>query len=61
MGGAVDIMKVNGMMAIRLECGENDICFEYDIPGFRMGIVISMIAVLLFVIYLVGEKWYCRK
>lgn len=60
-GGAVDIMKVNGMMAIRLECGENDICFEYDIPGFRMGIVISMIAVLLFVIYLVGEKWYCRK
>lgn len=50
-GTPVSIMKVNGMMAIQLESGENDICFQYEIPGFHLGIVISIISAIVLMIY----------
>lgn len=50
-GNPVSIMKVNGMMAIQLESGENDICFQYEIPGFHLGIVISIISAIVLMIY----------
>lgn len=50
-GSKISIMKVNGMMAIQLKSGENNICFRYHIPGFHIGIVISIFSVLIFVIY----------
>lgn len=50
-GTPVSIMKVNGMMAIQLESGENDICFQYEIPGFHLGIVISIISAIVLMLY----------
>lgn len=50
-GIPVSIMKVNGMMAIQLESGENDICFQYEIPGFHLGIVISIISAIVLMLY----------
>ena len=50
-GSQIRIMKVNGMMAIQLKSGENDICFRYQIPGFHIGIVTSIISMFIFVLY----------
>lgn len=57
----VDIIKVNGMMAIRLERGENNICFQYEIPGFHTGIMISIVSVLALIGYMIAGECYNRK
>lgn len=60
-GTPVSIMKVNGMMAIQLESGENDICFQYEIPGFYVGIFTSIISVIVLIIYAYGAILMTNK
>ena len=50
-GNQVDIIKVHGMMSIFLEEGENDICFQYEIPGGELGKWLSLISGIIWIIY----------
>lgn len=55
-GTEVDIININGMMAIPIAEGESDIQFVYEIPGFKIGVIISLIAFLLWIAY-----WFYAK
>ena len=51
-GKKIDIEKVdNGMMAIRINKGENDIKFSYFTPGLKIGILLSIISALSLFLY----------
>ncbi len=52
-GKPVDVEKVsNGFMAVRCEAGENAIRFDYETPGLRTGMWISLGGILLLMVYL---------
>ena len=52
-GKKVKIEKVdNGMMAIKINKGDNRIIFKYFTPGLKDGIIISVISSVLLVLYL---------
>ncbi len=53
----VDVENVdNGMMAIKLEKGKNNIKFKYFTPGLKLGIIISIISVGGYIIYIIINK-----
>ena len=51
-GKEVQVEKVdNGMMAIKLNKGINDIKFTYMTPGLKSGIIISIISFIIYCLY----------
>lgn len=53
-GKKVDIEKVNvGFMAVPVASGESKIVFEYETPGLKNGFIISGIALLVLIAYVV--------
>lgn len=57
-GKAADIERVdNGLMAVRAESGRNTITFHYETPGIKNGIIISVSALAVLVLYLL----ICRR
>lgn len=56
-GEKVKIEEVNnGMMAIKINSGENNINFKYITPGLKVGITISTISSIIFIIYTIFLK-----
>lgn len=57
-----EIIKVNyGLTAVKCEKGDNEIVFEYSVPGLTVGAVISLVTSLIFVvlvIFLVKKRKY---
>ena len=51
-----NIIKVHGMMAIQLEEGNNQIEFKYAIPGGYMGIVLSIVFTVIWILYIILLK-----
>ena len=57
-GKAVDIEKVdNGLMAVRGESGKNTIIFHYESPGLKHGLIISVSALAVLILYIL----ICRR
>lgn len=57
-GKAADIEKVSyGFMAVRAEEGTNTIVFKYRTPGLTAGMIISLSAIIILVIYII----ICRR
>lgn len=52
-GISVDIVDCNGLMAVPIEKGENQILFKYVNKDFAIGAIISLAAFLLF-------GWLCK-
>lgn len=56
-GKEVDIEKVdNGMMAIKINKGENDITFNYITPGLKYGMILSVISSIILFLYVMNPK-----
>ncbi|MCI8330683.1 MAG: glycosyltransferase, partial [Bacilli bacterium] len=56
-GKEVKIEKVdNGFMAIKINKGKNNIEFKYTTPGLLIGIIISTISLVFYIIYLIKNK-----
>jgi len=52
-GAEEKILNINGLMAVRVQEGDNDIRFEYDyLPG-KLGLAVSLCGILMFAGYLV--------
>jgi hypothetical protein len=62
-GKPAEIEKVNiGFMAVKVPAGENNVVrFDYETPGLKLGVIVSIISVLLFACYLLGWKLYKRE
>ncbi len=53
-GRKVSVERVNyGFMAVRCEAGANDIVFDYETPGLRLGAILSLSGIGLLLIYLI--------
>lgn len=53
-GEKAEIIKANvGFMAVEVPAGVSDIRFDYETPGLKMGIIISLSSLTLLIIYLV--------
>ena len=53
-GNPVEILKANkGFMAVRAEAGANEIVFTYETPGLKIGLIITVLAAFVAVMYLV--------
>lgn len=51
-GEKAEIIKVNvGFMAVKCEAGENSIRFDYETPGGKTGLWITLFSLLVFLIY----------
>lgn len=60
-GSPVDTELVSGgFMAVRCEAGENHIEFRYRTPGFRTGLYLTIVSILLLALYIVFGKPLCR-
>lgn len=57
-GSKTEIYDSGGMMAIVVPGGQCSIEFEYHTPGFRAGIIVSSLSIILFTLWLV---WYHVK
>lgn len=56
-GKSVEIEKVqNGFMAVLVPEGQVDIRFTYQTPGLKLGLIITLACILLFILYLVFWK-----
>ena len=56
-GKKVKIEKVdNGLMAIKIYKGANNIEFNYEVPGLKLGRLISTISIVILVIYFCFER-----
>lgn len=56
-GKAVEIENVNGgVMGIKVPAGKCDISFSYVTPGLKVGIVCTIVAAVLFVVYYIVLK-----
>jgi hypothetical protein len=61
-GAPCEIEKVNvGFMAVKVPAGESEIVFTYKTPGLILGIEISVISLLLFLLYVIFVARYRRK
>lgn len=62
-GKKVEIEKVNvGFMAVPAPAGENiEIRFDYETPGLKLGIIVSLGSVILLLLYIFGWKLYKRN
>ena len=53
-GKKVDIEKVNiGFMAVPATSGENEIQFTYETPGLKLGVVITLFALFVWILYFI--------
>ena len=53
-GKKVDVERVNkGFMAVPVKAGENQIEFTYKTPGLSLGIIITLLALLVWIFYTV--------
>ena len=49
-----EIIKVNyGLTAVKCEKGDNEIVFEYSIPGLTVGAIISLVTLLTFILLII--------
>lgn len=62
-GKEAEIEKVsNGMMAVKVEAGEESVIrFDYEVPGFRTGIVISISGAVLLAVYVFLTRKFEKK
>ncbi len=61
-GKEVEIEKVNiGFMAVMAKAGANEIRFEYKTPGLILGLIVSLSALVLLLMYLGIVRIYNRK
>ena len=61
-GEKVDIEKVNvGFMAVLVGEGEHTVRFEYMTPGLKAGILVTLSAFALFIVYVAAFSIYKRK
>lgn len=57
-GQPVEVLKVSGgMSAVVAPAGDNEIVFTYHTPGFKLGIIIMVISILVLIAYL----YLCKK
>ncbi len=60
-GVKTEIIKVNnGLMAIKAPAGDNEIVFKYETPGLKTGVLITLSAVIILILYM-GFIMYMRK
>ena len=52
-----EIIKTSGLMSVLLNSGENRIEFKYEIPGFKAGIMICLVSLVISTAYI----YYDRK
>ena len=52
-GKEAAILDINGMMAVRIEEGENRIRFSYKVPGLKEGLLLSALGLILWIVYAV--------
>lgn len=50
-GKNLEIIKSAGMMAVKVPKGEHNLVFKYHTPGFKSGIIVSIISFIVFGIY----------
>ncbi|WP_235316149.1 YfhO family protein [Ligilactobacillus ruminis] len=50
-GKKIEIIKSAGMMAVKVPKGEHNLVFKYHTPGFKLGIIVSIISFIVFGIY----------
>lgn len=55
-GEKVDILNVNGLMAIPIQKGSNNIMFEYKVPLETVGKITTIVGFLLLVVYQVSDR-----
>ena len=55
-GEEAEIVDINGFMGVYVPAGKNRIVFRYTIPGFNAGLLFSVLAVLLAVVYCVLSR-----
>jgi uncharacterized membrane protein YfhO len=48
---SVDIIDINGFMAVPVSEGENRICFFYTVPGLAQGCMLTAVGAVLILIY----------
>ena len=61
-GEPVKIEKVNvGFMAVAVPAGRNVIRFNYYTPGLDMGIYVSLVSLIVFLIYFIISSIYIRR
>lgn len=61
-GEKAEILKANlGFMAVRVPKGDAVIEFKYETPGLNAGILISILAVLLLIVYLLIAKQLVKR
>jgi len=61
-GKEVQIEKVNaGFMAVYVPAGESEIRFDYMTPGLNIGIVITTLSAVIFLIYIIAFSAYNHK
>lgn len=50
-GKKIEIIKSAGMMSVKVPKGEHNLVFKYHTPGFKLGIIVSIISFIVFGIY----------
>lgn len=55
-GEAVEITEANGFMMIPVKTGDNEIHFDYETPGLKVGILLSFVSVGIVVLLLISKK-----
>ncbi len=61
-GKPVEIEKVNvGFMAVPVEAGESTIVFTYKTPGLKTGLIVSISALLVFILYVAVMFVYHKR
>ena len=61
-GEEKEVLKATyGFVAVECKAGQNQIQFSYRAPGMNIGIIVSLCAVCIWLIYmLLGRKWFGR-
>ncbi len=56
-GKKVDVEKVDhGLIAVKVEEGNNEVIFRYQTPGLKIGLIVSGLAILFYLGYVVSYK-----
>lgn len=52
----------DGLIGVQLSKGENDVEFKYNIVGFKIGVIISLVSIILLILYIkYGKKSLQRE
>ena len=54
-GKKVEIMDVNGLMAVPIEKGDNEIRFIYEVPMLKIGVGVSLISIMFLLVGILIE------